>query len=80
MEEEKQTNRNLELELENIRKRLLTFARRSVPRRSKKRVARRIGSCEDGTESTILIEGSGSSSENEQHNVNKLIAIMTDEL
>ena len=77
LEEEKRRSANLELELSNTRKRLITFTRRSVPRRNKSRLIRRINSYEDGDESTVSLEGS---SDNEQKNINKLIDIMHNEL
>ena len=78
LETERRRNANLELELSNTRKRLLTFTRRSVPRRNQKRLIRRINSYEDGDETTISLEQS--SCENEEKNIRKLIDIMNDEL
>ena len=78
LEEEKRRNANLELELSNTRKRLLTFTRRSIPRRNKVRVVRRVNSNEDEEESTVSVELS--SSEDEQKNINKLIDIMHTDL
>ena len=77
LEAEKRRSANLELELSNTRKRLLTFTRCSVPRRNKTRLIRRINSYEDGDETTVSLEGS--SSENEEKNIVRLIDIMNDE-
>ena len=77
LEAEKRKSANLELELSNTRKRLLTFTRRSVPRRNKTRLIRRINSYEDGDETTVSLEAS--SSENEEKNIVRLIDIMNDE-
>ena len=77
LETERRRNANLELELSNTRKRLLTFTRRSVPRRAR-RVVRRIDSYEDGEESTVSVERTMSDEDNEDTRVNKLIRIMDD--
>ena len=77
LEAEKRRSANLELELSNTRKRLLTFTRRSVPRRNKTRLIKRINSYEDGDETTVSLEGS--SSENEEKNIVRLIDIMNNE-
>ena len=68
----------LELELSNTRKRLHTFTRRSIPRRNKMRLVKRVNSYEDDEESTVSVELS--SSEDEQKNINKLIDIMQNDL
>ena len=79
LETERKRNANLELELSNTRKRLLTFTRRSIPRRNTMRVVRRVNSYEeDDEESTVSVELS--SSEDEQKNINKLIDIMQNDL
>ena len=75
LETERRRNANLELELSNTRKRLLTFTRRSVPRRAR-RVVRRIDSYEDGAESSVSVERNTSDEDNEDTRVNKLIRIM----
>ena len=77
LETERQRNANLELEVSNTRKRLLTFTRRSVPRRAR-RVVRRIDSYEDGEESTVSVERSMDDEDNEDCRMNKLIKIMDD--
>ena len=74
LEEEKRRSANLELELSNTRKRLLTCTRRSIPRRNKVRVVRRVNSYEDEQDSTVSFELS--SSEDKQKNINKPIDIM----
>ena len=53
--------------------------RQLVPRRGKKRLLRRIDSYEDGEESSVSLERSTSSEDNEDSEINKLIKIM-DEL
>ena len=73
LDEERKRNRNLEEELSVTRKRLLTFTRRSVPRKST-RLVRRIDSYEDGTESSVSVERS--IEDDEDTRVNKLIRIM----
>ena len=79
LETERKRNANLELELSNTRKRLLTFTRRSIPRRNTMRVVRRVNSYEeDDEESTVSVELS--SSEDKQKNINKLIDIMQNDL
>ena len=78
LDTERQRNANLELELSNTRKRLLMFTRRSVPRRTARRVVRRIDSYEDGQESTVSVERATSDEDNEQCRMNKLITIMDD--
>ena len=78
LEAERRRNTNLELELSNTRKRLLTFMRRSIPRRNKAKVVRQVNSYEDEEKSTVSIELS--SSEDEQKNINKLIDIMHNDL
>ena len=69
---EKCRNHNLESELGNTRKRLLTFKRRSCPRRNRKRVVRRIDSYEDGDESSVSIKSGNS----EEENISNLIDLM----
>ena len=78
VEEEKKRRRNVEVELEATRKRLWTFTRRSVPRKSN-RIVRRVDSYEDGEESSsVSVEGQ-SSSDDEQKRLVKLINIMNNE-
>ena len=76
LEMERRRTTNLELELANTRKRLLTFTRRSIPRRAPRRVIRRVDSYEDGEESSVSIERSTSNEDNDDCRVNKLIKIM----
>ena len=78
LEIERRCNQNLEGELQVTRRRLLTFTRRSIPRRNKKRLIRRIDSYEDGEESSVSVERSTSNEDNEDCRVNKLIKIMDD--
>ena len=75
LDEERKRTRNLEEELSVTRKRLLTFTRRSVPRKSI-RLVRRIDSYEDGEESLVSAERTSSDEDNEQCRMNKLINIM----
>ena len=72
LDEERKRRRNVEDELSVTRKRLLTFTRRSIPRKSN-RVMRRIDSYEDGEESTVTLERATS---DEDTRVNKLIHVM----
>ena len=78
VEEEKRRRRNVEEELEVTRKRLWTFTRRSVPRKSN-RVVRRVDSYEDGEESSSISVEQGSSSDEEEKRLVKLINIMNNE-
>ena len=75
VEEEKKRRRNVEVELEATRKRLWTFTRRSVPRKSN-RMVRRVDSYEDGEESSSVTVEEQSSSDDEQKRLVKLINIM----
>ena len=75
LDSERRRNQALEEELSATRKRLLTFTRRSVPRKAR-RLIRRIDSYEDGTESTVSLERTTSDEDNEDTRVNKLIRIM----
>ena len=78
VDEENKRRRNVEVELEATRKRLWTFTRRSVPRKSN-RIVRRVDSYEDGEESSsVSVEGQ-SSSDDEQKRLVKLINIMNNE-
>ena len=75
VEDEKRRRRNVEEELEATRKRLWTFTRRSVPRKSN-RLVRRVDSYEEGEESTISVERTSSDEDNEDSRLKKLINIM----
>ena len=75
LDEERKRRRNVEEELSTTRKRLLTFTRRSVPRRTN-RVVRRIDSYEDGEESTVSLERTTSDEDNEDSRLKKLIHVM----
>ena len=75
LEDERKRKRNLEEELRVTRRRLLTFTRRSVPRKSN-RLVRRIDSYEDGTESSMSVERDSSSEDNEENRLIKLINVM----
>ena len=75
LQAERRRNENLELELSNTRKRLLTFTRRSIPRRTT-RVVRRIDSYEDGEESTVSLERTTSDEDTEETRLSKLITVM----
>ena len=75
VEDEKRRRRNVEEELEATRKRLWTFTRRSVPRKSN-RLVRRVDSYEEGEESTISVERTSSDEDNEDARLKKLINIM----
>ena len=75
VDDEKRRCRNVEEELEVTRKRLWTFTRRSVPRKSN-RLVRRVDSYEEGEESTVSLERSSSDEDNENSRVRKLIKIM----
>ena len=77
LDSERRRNQALEEELSATRKRLLTFTRRSVPRKAR-RLIRRIDSYEDGTESTISVERSTSDEDTEETRLNKLVKIMND--
>ena len=77
LDDEKKRRRNVEEELSTTRKRLLTFTRRSIPRRTN-RVVRRIDSYEDGEESTVSLERTTSDEDNEDTRLNKLIHVMND--
>ena len=76
VDDERRRTQNLEEELQVTRRRLLTFTRRSVPRRNQNRVIRRIDSYEDGEESSISIERSTSDEDTEDCRLKKLIKIM----
>ena len=78
VDEEKKRRRNVELELEATRKRLWTFTRRSVPRKSN-RLVRRVDSYDDGEESSSVSVEGPSSSDEEQKRLDKLIDIMNNE-
>ena len=75
LEDERKRKRNLEEELRVTRGRLLTFTRRSVPRKST-RLVRRIDSYEDGSESSVSVERDSASEDNEENRLNKLIKVM----
>ena len=75
LDDEKKRRRNVEEELSITRKRLLTFTRCSIPRRTN-RVVRRIDSYEDGEESTVSLERTTSDEDNEDSRFNKLIHVM----
>ena len=75
LEDERKRKRNLEEELRVTRGRLLTFTRRSVPRKSN-RLVRRIDSYEDGSESSVSVERDSASEDNEENRLNKLIKVM----
>ena len=75
LEVERKQSRNLENELSSTRRRLLTFTRRSVPRKST-RLIRRIDSYEDGTESTVSVGRATDSEDNETTRMSKLINVM----
>ena len=75
VDDEKRRRRNVEEELEVTRKRLWTFTRQSVPRKSN-RLVRRVDSYEEGEESTVSLERSSSDEDNENSRVRKLIKIM----
>ena len=79
VEEEKRRRRNVEEELEVTRKRLWTFTRRSVPRKSN-RLVRRVDSYEDGEESSSVSVEQDSSSDDEQKRLVKLIHIMNSQV
>ena len=76
LEAERRRNENVEKELQVTRRRLLTFTRRSIPRRNRIRLIRRVDSYEDGQESSVSIERNTSDEDNEECRVNKLIKIM----
>ena len=76
LEVERKRSRNLEDEVSSTRRRLLTFTRRSVPRKST-RLIRRINSYEDGTESSVSVERATGSEDDENTRMNKLITVMT---
>ena len=75
LDEERKRRRNVEEELQVTRRRLLTFTRRSVPRKSG-RLVRRVDSYEEGTESSVSIERATDSEDNEDNRLKKLIHIM----
>ena len=75
LEEERKRRRNVEEELAVTRRRLLTFTRRSVPRKNT-RLVRRVDSYEDGTESSVSVERATDSEDNEENRLNKLIKVM----
>ena len=75
LDEERKRRRNVEDELSITRRRLLTFTRRSVPRKSE-RLVRRVDSYEEGTESSVSVERATDSEDNEDHRLKKLVHIM----